>query len=73
MQHVERTRGRAQVLLREVQIDRGLFEITVPEQDLDRAQISTGFEQMRRKAVAQGVWMNLLVFKPSANSGLPAR
>src|SRR5450755_2419209 len=73
MQHVERTRGRAQVLLREVQIDRGLFQITVPEQDLDRAQISTGFEQMRRKAVAQGVRMDMLMLQTSAERGLLAR
>jgi hypothetical protein len=39
------------MLLREVQIDRGLFKITVPEQDLDGAQVGTSFEQVRREAV----------------------
>ena len=60
------------MLLREVQINRGLFKITVPQQDLDGAEVSSGFEQMRRKAVPQGVRMNLLVLQTSANSGLLA-
>jgi hypothetical protein len=47
LKHVERTCGCAQVLVGEVQIDRGLFEITMAKQDLDRAQIGSGFEQMR--------------------------
>jgi len=37
--------------LREMQIDGGLFEITMPQQHLDGAQIRACFKQMRGKAV----------------------
>ena len=57
------------MLLREVQVDSGLFKITVPEQDLDGAEIGSCFEQMRRKAVPQGMRMDMLVLQASANSG----
>ena len=60
------------MLLRKVQIDRGLFKITVPEQDLDGAQIGAGFEQVRREAVAQGVRMDVLVLEACAERGLLA-
>ena len=60
------------MLLREVQIDRGLFEIAMPEQDLDGAEVSSGFQQMRRETVAQGMRMDALVLKPSAERGLLA-
>ena len=61
------------MLAREVQIDRGLLEITMPEQDLDRAQIRTGFEQMRREAVPERMRMDVLVLQAGAYRGLPAR
>jgi hypothetical protein len=60
------------MLLREVQIDRGLFKIAMPEQDLNRTQVSSGFEQVRRKAVSQGMRMNLLVLETGAERCLPA-
>ena len=60
------------MLLREVQIDRGLFEIAMTEQDLDGAQIGSGFEQVRREAVPQGMRMDVPVLKASANRGLLA-
>src|SRR5271154_6580531 len=60
------------MLLREVQIDRGLFKITVPEQDLDGAQVGTSFEQVRREAVPQGVRMDMLVLQAGTNCGLTA-
>src|SRR5713226_3253303 len=41
-----------------MQIDGGLFEITMPQQHLDGAQIRARFEQMRGKAVAQRVRMH---------------
>jgi hypothetical protein len=56
------------VLAREVQIDRGLFEIAMSEQYLDRAEISTGLEQVCREAVPQGMGMNVFVFQLGANS-----
>ena len=60
------------MLLREVEIDRGLFEVTMPEQDLDGAQVGSGFEQVRREAMAQRVRMNMLVLETSAMRGLLA-
>src|SRR5437660_4854982 len=55
----------------EMQIDRRLLQVAMPEQHLSGAQVGTGFEQMRGKAVAQRVGMNVPVFKPSALCGVP--
>ncbi len=60
------------MLAPQVQTDRGLFKVTMPKQNLDRAQISSGFQQMRREAVTQGVRMDVLMLQASANRGLPA-
>jgi hypothetical protein len=38
--------------LREMQIDRRLFQVTVPEQHLNGAQVGAGFQQMSGKAMA---------------------
>ena len=54
----------------EMQIDRRLLQVAMSEQHLNGAQVGTGFEQMRGKAVAQRVRMNVLVFKPSALCGV---
>jgi hypothetical protein len=40
------------MLVGEVKIDGGLFEVTMSEQNLDGAQIGTRFEQVCREAVA---------------------
>ena len=61
------------MLAREVQVDRGLFKIAMPEQHLDRAQVGAGFEQMRREAVPQGMGMDVLVLEAGAESGLLTR
>jgi hypothetical protein len=58
---------------REMQIDRGLLEIAMPEQNLDRAKISSSLEKMRRKAVPQGMRMDVFVLETGANSILPTR
>ena len=54
----------------EVQIDRGFLQVAMSQQHLDGAQVGTGFEQMRGKAVAQSVGMDVLVFKAGALRGL---
>ena len=54
------------MLARQVRIDRGLFEIAMPEQDLDRAKIGAGFEKMSRQAVPQGVRIDVLVLERGA-------
>ena len=56
--------------MREVQVDRRLFQIAMAQQHLDGAQVGTGFEQMRGKAVAQSVGMDVLMFKAGAFGGL---
>ncbi len=66
VEHVERTCGCAQVLLGEVQIDRGLFKISMAEQDLDGAEICSCFKQMSREAVSQGMRMDVLMLQPRA-------
>src|ERR1700687_194862 len=45
----------------------------MPKQDLDRAQISSGFEQVSREAMAQGVRMDVLMLEAGAERGLLAR
>src|ERR1700674_1060099 len=46
--------------LREMQIEGGLFEITMPQQHLDGTQIRARFQQMRGEAVAQRVRMHTI-------------
>ena len=46
---------------RQVQIAGCLFQIAMPQQQLNRAQIRSCFEQMRGEAMAQRVGMNRLV------------
>src|ERR1700685_1862931 len=67
---IERACRCAEMLLREVEIDGGLFEVTMPEQDLDGAQVSTCFQQVRGKAVPQCVGMNLLILQPGLDRSL---
>ena len=52
--------------LREMQIDSSHFEVAMAEQDLNSAQISTGFEKVGRETVAQRVGMNAPVVESSA-------
>jgi hypothetical protein len=47
----------------EMQIDRRLLKVAMPEQHLDGSQVGAGLEQMRGKAVAQSVGMDALVLK----------
>src|SRR5271163_19883 len=42
------------------------------KQHLDRAQIGTGLQQMRRETMTQGMWMNLLMLQTSAECSLLA-
>ena len=54
----------------EMQIDRRFLKVAMSQQHLDGAQVGTGFEQMRGKAVAQSVGMDALVLKAGAFGGL---
>jgi len=53
-----------------MQIDRGFLKVAMPQQHLDGTQVGACFEQMRGKAVAQSVGMDVLVLKAGAFGGL---
>ena len=55
LQLLERIRGCLQVASREVQINGRVREVSVPEQELNRAQVRTSFQQMRRIRVAERI------------------
>ena len=67
---IQRTAGGAEMPPGEMQIDRGFLQVAMPQQHLDGSQVGTGFEQMRGKAVAQSVGMDVLVLKAGAFGGL---
>src|ERR1700688_4955323 len=67
---IQRTAGGAEMPPGEMQIDRRLLKVAMPEQHLAGAQVGAGVEQMRGKAVAQSVGMDVLVFKAGACGGL---
>ena len=52
--------------LGQMQVDGSDFEIAVPEQDLNGAQVGAGFEKVGRETVAQCVGMNAPVVEASA-------
>jgi hypothetical protein len=56
--------------LRKMQIDGGLFQIAMAQQDLNGAQIGAGFQQMSGEAVTQRVGMNLFLDAGSLGGSL---
>jgi hypothetical protein len=56
----------------EVQVNRGLFEVTMSQQHLDGAQIGSAFEHVRGKAMTQSVGMDVPVLKTGSFGGVPA-
>ena len=58
--------------MREMKIDRGLFEIAMSQQHLDGAQIGSAFEHVRGKAMPQSVGMDVPVLKTGPFGGVPA-
>src|ERR1700730_5256970 len=67
---IQRTAGGAEMAPGEMQIDRRFFQVAMPQQHLNGAQVGAGFEQMRGKAVAQSMGMDVLVLKTGAFGGL---
>ena len=49
-----------QMPARQVQVDRGVLQVAMAEQQLNGAQIGAGFEQVSGEAVAQGVGVDVL-------------
>jgi len=63
-----------EMTLREMQVDGGLFQVAMSEEDLNGAQVSALFEQVGSKTVAQGVGMNPILeagMLRSAMAGMP--
>ena len=60
VERIERARRGIELPLGQVKIDRGLFEIAVPEEQLDGAQVCTGLEQVRGETVSQDVRVDSL-------------
>jgi len=55
---VQRTGGGVEALYSQVHVNQGVFEIFMPEQDLNGAEIRAGFLEMCRKTMAKSVGMN---------------
>jgi len=58
---LQRIRHCLQMSLRQMEISGCCLEIHMTEQDLDRTQVCSGLEQVRRPAVAQGVRRYMLL------------
>ena len=53
-QRIQRAGGRTKMSLRNVQINRGLFNIAVPQQHLNGSQVCTVLEQVGSEAMSKG-------------------
>jgi hypothetical protein len=56
--------------LGKVQVDGGLFQIAMPQQDLNGAQIRTGLKQVSGEAMPQSVRVNFFLDTRSLGSRL---
>ena len=72
LQRIQRTRSRMEVALGKMQVDGGLFQIAMAQQDLNGAEIRTRFEEMCGEAVAQCVRVQVFLDARSL-SGFLAR
>jgi hypothetical protein len=68
-ERIERAGGCAQVPLRQMQIDGRYFEVAMPEQDLDGAQVGAGFKKMCGEAVSKRVRVDMSMLKAGALGG----
>src|SRR5712691_1022192 len=55
-EQVEGTHGRTDLRRRDAQIPRGGFETAMPEEQLNRAHVSPGFEEMDGERMSQRMW-----------------
>lgn len=58
-ERVQGTGGGAEMAFGKMQVDGGFFQIVMSQQQLNRAQVGTGFEQVGCETMAQRVRMNL--------------
>src|ERR1700689_2419291 len=66
---IERAGGRAEVPVREMQIDGSHFEVAMAEQDLNGAQVRSGFKKVGRETMSQSVGMDAPVIEACAFGG----
>ncbi len=66
---IERAGSRAEMPLGQMQVNGRYFKVAMAKQDLDGAQIGTGFKKMGREAMSQGVRVNASVVEAGAFSG----
>jgi hypothetical protein len=57
---IERVRYGLQVALRQMEISRGVFQVGVAQQKLNRSQVSAGFHQGCSKAVSEDILIVLI-------------
>ena len=62
-ERIKRAGGRAEMPLGQMQIDGSDLEVAMAEQDLNGAQVGSGFEQVCGETMAQGVRMDLPVME----------
>jgi hypothetical protein len=61
LQRIQRTRSGMEMALGKMQVDSGLSQIAMAEQDLNGAEIRARFEEMRGEAVAQSVGVQIFL------------
>ena len=61
-ERVQRAGSGPQMTLRQVEVNHGLAQVGVAEQQLDGAQVGAGFEEMCGEAVSKSVRMQRLVY-----------
>src|SRR6266852_9031088 len=69
-ERVQGASGGAEMAFGKMQVDGGFFQIVMPQQQLNRAQGGTGFEQVGCETMAQRVRMNLLCCQTGALCGV---
>ena len=65
---IERAGGCAEVPLGQMQVDGSYFEVAMPEQNLDSAQVGSGLKKVCGEAMPQGVGMGMCLCARPARS-----
>src|SRR5215472_2971237 len=65
-QRIQRTAGGVEMTPGQMQVDRGLFQVTMTQQQLYGSQVGASLEQMCREAATQGMGMDVFVLQPGA-------
>src|SRR5271165_2906175 len=71
-QGVQRAGGGAEMAFGQMQVDGGFFQIVMPWQQLNGAQVSAILKQVRRETMPQGVGMDVFLLQASASGSSAA-